>query len=393
MHELPINKNKIVALAEKARHYNIFPIFMSHYLPESKVQQHPISQLLGELVEEALEFLLIATNEEIETLIDSFPHGIKMFVEYGTGLKEEQLRRIALYYIIVMVERIYFSFKDVINENTKSSSVLEIYPELKNFFDKDGLLNISDDFILHDGGIEYKKHMLHYHQLLRRGFTSNPNFDFTIRFLQYYQNTKPNNRFRVAIDHRRIMTKEFYSQIAEFDTWFGLSFNKAKIDDPNEVGLTVVKRNKNSLFELTNKLDRTEFFWFYRDGIKTFEVEEISDQDYCFDNYNFNRYIHSERDIGNKITRHLDGAVKVYLKDTYADRKNSNIPKEMKCYKKIKLWRIDGDIDFDSWINLISFFYKGNEMIIEYFNPEEFKQIFELRVRDSEAWERQQRRK
>jgi hypothetical protein len=388
MHELPIDKNKIVALSKKAKHYNIFPIFLPRYFPGT--QQHPISQLLGELVEDALAFLLIATNKEVEALLDSFPAGIKMLVEHTTGLKEERLRRIALYYIVVMVERIYFSFKEVINENTNSSSVLEIYPELKNSFDKDGLLNINDDFILHDGGIEYKKHILHYHQLLRRGFTSNPNFDFTALFLQYYQKTKPGNSFRVAIDHHRIMTKEFYSQIMEFDTWFGPSFNKAKIDDPNETGLTVVKRNKNSLFELTNRLDRTEFFWFYRDGIKTFEVEEISDQDYCFDNYNFNRYIHSERDIGNKITRHIDGAVKVYLKDTYADRKNSYIPKEMKCYKKIKLWRIDGDIDFDSWINLISFFYKGNEMIIEYFNPEEFKQMFELRIRDVKAWERQQ---
>ncbi len=389
MHELPINKNKIVALAEKARHYNIFPIFMSHYLPE--IKQHPISQLLGELVEEALECLLIATDKEIETLLDSFPPGIKMLIECRTEpKKEQQLRRIALFYVITAIERNYFSFKEVINENTKSSAVLEIYPELENFFDKDGLLNISDDFILYDGGIEYKKHILHYHQLLRRGYTSNPNFDFTARFLQYYQKTKPNNSFRVAIDHHRIMTKEFYSQIIELDTWFGPSFNKTKIDDPAAIGLTVVKRNKNSLFGLTNKLDYTEFFWSYRDGIKTFEIEEISDQDYCFEDYNFNRYIHSERDIENKVTRHIDGAVKVYLKNTYAGRKNSHIPKEIKCYKKVKLWRIDGDIDLDSWINLISFFYKGNEMILEYFNPDEFRQTFELRVRDIEAWKRQQ---
>lgn len=314
-----------------------------------------------------------------------------MLVERQTEMKKEQrLKRIALYYVVTAVERSYFSFKEVINENIQSSVVLKIYPELSNFFDKDGLLNIGHDFILHDGGIEYKKHMLHYHQLLRRGYTSNPNFDFTARFLRYYQKTKSNNNFRIAIDHRRIMPKEFYSQIIELDTWFGPTFDKDKLDDPHAIGLTLVKRNKNSLFGLTNKLDYTEFFWSYRDGIKTFEIEEISDQDYCFENYNFNRYIHSERDIENKITRHIDGAVKVYLKNTYADRKKLHVPKEIKCYKKIKLWRIDGDIDLDSWIDLISFFYKGNEMIIEYFNPEEFRQMFELRVRDIEAWKRQQ---
>jgi len=389
MHELPIDKKKITELTKKAMHYNIAPIFLPHYYPN--IERHPISQLLNELVEETFEYLLVITDEEIEILLDSFPPGINMLVERQTEMKKEQrLKRIALYYVVTAVERSYFSFKEVINENIQSSAVLKIYPELSDFFDKDGLLNISHDVILHDGGIEYKKHMLHYHQLLRRGYTSNPNFDFTARFLRYYQKTKSKNNFRVAIDHRRIMPKEFYSQIIEFDTWFGPSFNKTKIDDPAAIGLTVVKRNKNSLFELTNKLDYTEFFWSYHDGIKTFEIEEISDQDYCFENYNFNRYIHSERDIGDKITRHIDGAVKVYLKNTYADRKNSHIPKEMKCYKKIKLWRIDGDIDLDSWKDLISFFYKGNEMIIEYFNPEEFKRMFELRVRDFEAWERQQ---
>ncbi len=159
MHELPIDKNKIVALSKKAKHYNIFPIFLPRYFPGT--QQHPISQLLGELVEDALAFLLIATNKEVEALLDSFPAGIKMLVEHTTGLKEERLRRIALYYIVVMVERIYFSFKDVINEDTKSSVVLEIYPELKNSFDKDGLLSINDDFILHDG-VTFPRLLYHY---------------------------------------------------------------------------------------------------------------------------------------------------------------------------------------------------------------------------------------
>jgi len=388
MHELPIDKKKVTELAKKAMHYNIAPIFLPHYY--HKTERHPILQLLNELVEETFECLLVITDEEIKVLLDSFPSGISMLIECQTGMKKEQrLKRIALYYVVTAVQRDYFSFKEVINENIQSSAVLKIYPELSDFFDKDGLLNISHDFILHDGGIEYKKHMLHYHQLLRRGYTSNPNFDFTTRFLEYYQKTKSNSNFRIAIDHRRIMPKEFYSRIIEFDTWFGPTFDKDKLDDPHAIGLTLVKRNKNSLFELTNSLDRTEFFWSYRGGIKNFEIEEISDNGYHFEHYYFNKYIHSERDIKSKITRHVDGAVKVYLDNVYSNRKNSQMPNEFKCHKKIKLWRIDGDINLDSWIELISFFYKGNEMIIEYFNPEEFKQMFELRIRDSKAWEQQ----
>jgi len=268
---------------------------------------------------------------------------------------------------------------------------LKTFPELANKLDKNGLLAVDGDFILHHGGIEYKDYILHYHQLLRRGYTSNPNFDFLGRLINYYNKTKSINTLRIAIDHRRLMPKTFYTQIFELDTWYGPPFNIDKLDDPTAVGFAIVKRNKNSLFELTNKLDRTEFFWSYnKKSVKTFEAEEISDLDYSFEHYIFNKYVHSERNIKEHKTFHLDGSVKVYFQNDYENRFDSNLPKEFKCHKKIKLWRLDGEIDIKDWIDLISVFYKGNEMIIEYFNPEEFEKMFELHVRDFKKWKTQQ---
>ncbi len=52
--------------------------------------------------------------------------------------------------------------------------------------------------------------------------------------------------------------------------------------------------------------------------------------------------------------------------------------------KRIKLFRIDGDIDVDKWIELLSQFFKGNEMIIEYFDPELFQQKFPDQASKSE---------
>ena len=225
--------------------------------------------------------------------------------------------------------------------------VLKKFPELNNKFDKDGLLVIDDGFILHPGGIEYRNYILHYHQLLRRGYNSNPNFDFLGNFINYYQLTKDENQFRIAIDHRRLMPKELYCQIFECDTWYGAQFNSQKIDDPKYVGLTIIKRNKNSLFDLTNRLDRTEFYWSYSRGVKTLEIEEISDVEYKFENFNFNKYLHTERDIVNKYFRHIDGAAKVYIINDYISRFQSKMPKESKCFNKIKLWRIDGVIQME----------------------------------------------
>lgn len=176
----------------------------------------------------------------------------------------------------------------------------------------------------------------------------------------------------------------------ELDTWNGALFDPNRLDDPNETGVTVIKRNKDSLFELTKELERTELFWSIQNQIKTFQVEEISETENVFGHYHFNKYLHSERDIHKKQFIHFDGAVKVYLSDSYKSRYESIIPKHAKAHKKTKLFRIDGSIELQTWIDLICLFYKGNEMIIKYFNPEQFDEIFEERVRDFNNWKAKQ---
>ena len=86
--------------------------------------------------------------------------------------------------------------------------------------------------------------------------------------------------------------------------------------------------------------------------------------------------------------RHCDGAVKVYLKDGYENRLATYLPKELKSFKKIKLFRIDGNIGVDEWIGLLSMFFKGNEMIMEYFDPEQFEARYGEDIRRCQEAER-----
>lgn len=390
MHKLPINQKKLDALIKEMRNYNEFPIFLPRYLHSSS--KHPISIHLESLVNEIFDLLKICTEEEISELVKSMPQGMTMITgpmpEWGD---DEEKRRLAICYVATEAQRYYFNIKSIAKNNIEKSEVLRKFPELAANLDDDGLLIIdNNNFILHTGGIEYKDYILHYHQFLRRGYTSNPNFDFFGCLIKYYEQSGNINKFRIAIDHRRLMSKKSYSQIFECDTWYGAPFDPERIDDPQYIGLTIIKRNKDSLFELTNKLDRTEFYWSYNKGTKSIEIEEISDLEYKFENYNLNKYLHSERDISKKIFSHVDGAVKIYLENNYSYRFNSKMPSEYKAFNKIKLWRIDGSIDLENWIDLVAFFYKGNEMIIEYFNPEEFEKIFELRIRNFKEWEKQQ---
>ena len=181
------------------------------------------------------------------------------------------------------------------------------------------------------------------------------------------------------------MPKDYYASMGECDVWFGPRFDLTKLDDPSSVGLTVVKRSRPSLFDLTARVGRTEFWWSFRSGIKSFEVEEVSDLDEVYGPYNLNRYVHAERDVAAHVLRHFDGAVKIYARDGYGKRHSSRMPVEPKCYRKVKLFRIDGNIDITQWIELTSYFFKGNEMVIEYFDPELFSRAFGEMIRKCQS--------
>jgi hypothetical protein len=390
MKKLPIEDRKIAELARQARHCNVFPLFLSNVYRRDEAK-HPVAALLKKLVPEAADYIGALDDREFHELVDSMSPGFGFMVGSGAARSSrEERERVAIYYLGSEINRIYLSLAKVVNAPIEESEVVELYPELRERFDDDGLLYVDDRFTLHDGGIEYKQHMLHYHQFLRRGFTSNPNFDFLGAFARLFELTKDVNTFRIAIDHQRIMPLDAYMRLVEMDTWFGPRFDREKLDDRNAVGLTIVKRNQDSLFKLSNDLDRTEFFWSYRDGVKTLEVEEISNTGYRFEQFNLNRYLHAERDTVSRTLRHVDGAVKVYVHSDYPNRFESQMPREAKSHRKVKVWRIDGDVDVDHWLDLIAMFFKSNEMVIGYFDPERFEEVFDERVRDYVKWKADQ---
>ena len=292
-------------------------------------------------------------------------------------LTPEYLRRVAEYAIAVELGKGYSPVSAVVNPRPGNSKVLSVLPELSELVDDDGLIKLTSEFTLFDGGIRYREFVLHYHQFLRRGFSSNPNFDFLGTLARYRNETGGNNEFRIAIDHRRLMRLDDYRQIIELDKWYGPAFDPDKLDDPDYVGLTVVGRiYPNSLD--SHPIDKTEFLWKRNEGasIKTLEIEELSSPTKPYDGWHINRYVHAERDMANHVFRHFDGAAKVYAQDNYSERIGQTMPHHMSCNHYVKLFRIDGGILLDDWLSLIGMFYKGNEMVIEYFDPDLFNEKF-----------------
>ena len=312
---------------------------------------------------------------ELQAVVASISPGFRMMIEpVEEPITNEYLRRLVDSCIATEVQKAYSPVSDVVQSMPPSSEVIQACPELTAGFDREGLLILTDDFQLLDGGIRYGDYLLYYHQFLRRGFSSNPNFDFTGSLARYRTTTSSVNDFRVAIDHRRIMSFSEYRQVMELDTWYGPRFDREKLDDPSHVGLTVVGRSHPSPFQSSYPLEKTEFLWRTNEGegVKTLEIEEMSCRDEPYDRWHINRYAHSERDMVRQTFRHFDGAAKVYRQNDYIQRLDKGMPNNVRPAYYVKLFRIDGSIEFAAWLSLLSMFYKGNEMIVEYFDPEGF---------------------
>jgi hypothetical protein len=382
--DVPLDENLLSQLKTAAYKHAISPLFLRNYCARAR---HPVARPFRALENEARELVGALSDDEICALAASIHEA---FLRMGAPTmpltnRAEVVERLAPIIVEWRVALLRTDVRDLLKLRASEGEVVGTYPELANQFDEDDLLFLDDRFQLTDGAVLYKDHAFHYHQLLRRNFTARPNFDLLGRFANYATSTR-GNQYRIALDHSRIMSREWYEQLAELSAWYGPPWNANRLDDPAAVGLTVVGRNQNSLFSLSNGLAFTDFLWTYRDGIKTFQIEEVSESDFSTGGFNLNRYVHSERDITTNVFRHLDGAVKVYLKEHYGDRLTAHLPDVAPCQVKPKLFRIDGVIQLPHWLNLIGFFFRDNEMVFEYFSPEQFEARFPLRVRDFEAW-------
>lgn len=82
----------------------------------------------------------------------------------------------------------------------------------------------------------------------------------------------------------------------------------------------------------------------------------------------FTRFVHAIFDPAKEIFTHLDGAVRIYGKSDYEDRIfRQNLRDCDKSYHKAKIFRIDGEIDYEVFRHVVGAFYKWNRMPIEYF--------------------------
>jgi hypothetical protein len=249
--------------------------------------------------------------------------------------------------------------------------------------DKEGLVevNIVDKEFQTEpftSGFYYsEKYMVMAHPYFRRGFHENNNF--APRFIDVFWNYKKNNIQKyISIDNDRVRINVDNSMYKEKDIWYGAKFKKSIADIENGIiklrpPLQLERTYIDFFFGSTHSLD---IKWSSKDGIKVFQVEEFKTEKIKIikngSEYFPVKYLHAEFDSNAGTFRHFDGAIHFYTEEEYYQRRDNDFNYNNKNGLQLKtlsqkLFKVNGEVAIDEWVELVSQYLTGNPLVFEYF--------------------------
>jgi hypothetical protein len=221
------------------------------------------------------------------------------------------------------------------------------------------------------------KYVVMAHPYYRRGHYENSNF--APRFIEIFSSyNKDTIQKYLAIDNDRVRINVDNSMYKEFDTWYGAKF----VNTISDIEDGIVKLRPPHGLE---PLDIEFFFgntysldikWSSKNGIKVFQAEEFkADKSRIEKNGNEYypvKYIHAEFDINAGTFRHFDGAIHFYTEEEYYQRRDNDFNYNSKNSLQLKtlsqkLFKVNGQVTIEEWVNLVSHYLTSNPLIFEYF--------------------------
>lgn len=258
----------------------------------------------------------------------------------------------------------------------------------------DALANTYQSIIHQPGYFRGEHFMLMAHPYFRRGMHGVNNF--APRFVDLLWRFEDDAVVKyVAIDEDRVRVNVDNRFYFEKDTWYGPPFNE---DIPKIPSGTTKLRPPMDL-----KPEHVSFFfanaycldikWSQEGRIKTFQALEFKSEQSCLmlngQKFFPARYLHAEFDLDIGAFRHFDGAVQCYTEQEYTQRRDSDFNYNAKSQAQIKarskkLFKFNGRLGTERWIEFSSHFFTGNPLVFEYFTgkyPEHVQQAI-TRLRD-----------
>lgn len=321
-------------------------------------------------------------QQEAEQRLQENSEVIHEFIDYAAGYG-------------ITLQECDFSYVPTTGIVLKYPDIVKVlHPEL--ITDKDHLVKFSllnQLFLKHPMGRGYLyagNHMLTAHPFYRREYHENANF--APRIIDYLWDFNQDSvELSVALDWNRLRVNVNEAFYLEFDTWYGAKFNKeisqipdgiSKLVPPPELDETDVEFFFGNVKALNIK-------WTSSKGIRTFVAEEFKCEKEVImvdgEKYHPVRYIHSEYDLQRQCFIHLDGAVHLYTAEEYAlmEYADMNYNQKSRVNVKsgsVKLFKMNGAIDIETWQLYVSQFFCQDPLIFEYFEgqyPDYVNEILE----------------
>ena len=293
-----------------------------------------------------IEKLIESKNEEFE----------KLTLQLGDNISNEHKK--------VFIESVAISDKGIIER---------MFPELIEKIDSDGLINLNQLKVISSGLYEYNNFILYAHRFFRRACSINNTLNTQLlsklEYLSINTNTKKLTDIKIKIDLDMIGLLDSYTCIKEYQYIWGPKFNNDLNKIENGITEHTIKEDEKQI----SSYDKVEFYWDSKKDDKTFQCEEITNDNFNHHKEFFrNRYVHSIIKFNEETPFHLDGAIREYNIYNYLLRIDKKISDDMKeGMRYIKLWRLDGSIEVNIWKDLISSFYAENKLVGEYFGGED----------------------
>lgn len=323
---------------------------------ESGLMAQTISSNFAEKIEE-LDYIKSIHKENLDKLIIGEKDNFNMLI---SKLKPN----LSSNYKKIFVESIAIYDKNIVSN---------MFPELIEKMDNEGLININELKVINSGLYEYKNFIIYANKFFRRGCfignKINSKLLSKLECLSFNKNKDIDIKISIDLDMIGLIGSE--KCLIEYDYIFGPKFNNNLNSIKDNISLYEFKYDEKCIYGI----DKVEFYWNSRKDIKIFECEEITNDMLDKNKVIFrNRYVHSIIKIDEEKPFHLDGAIIEYDVKAYMYRIDKKITDKVDNnvqYKK--LWRLDGKIEVDLWKDLISSFYYENKLVGEYFGGEDLK--------------------
>ena len=270
--------------------------------------------------------------------------------------------------------------------------VCHLHPTLVN--DKEGLMNFKNlcqsferkRFL--NGYLQGENFMLMANSYFRRSFHELNNY--APRFIERFWNfDHPQIDCFISLDMDRIRINLDNSSYVELDTWYGAKFDRdienikdslVKVVPPQDISYSDISMFFADVYCL-------DINWSTKNGIKSFQAEEFKNETIRVSKNGVTyfpvRYIHAEYDLKTRCFRHFDGAIHFYTETEYYSRRDSDLDYNSKSQKHIKtlsqkLFKMNGEVSAETWIEFTSHFLTGNPLVFEYFEGEYPQRIEEI---------------